>query len=92
MASTIFNRLSPQQAQPQTEADQINQLANQILGSVNPQETFNQLVNSNPDAKNAMNLINQYGNGDPKAAFMNYASAMGKQALGQQIMQRLNLT
>jgi len=38
-----------------------------------------------------MNLIQQYGNGDPKAAFMNYAAQQGKNAIAQQIMQRLGL-
>ena len=52
---------------------------------------FNQMLASNKDAQNAMNLINQYGNGDPKAAFMNYMNSMGKQSIGQQIMQRFGL-
>ena len=69
----------------------VNNLINQILSSVNPQETFNHILSSSPDAKNAMDLINQYGNGDPKAAFMNYAAATGKQSLGQSILQKLGL-
>ena len=61
------------------------------MSSANPQQMFSQIVASNKDAQNAMNLINQYGNGDPKAAFMNYMSAMGKQTIGQQIMQKFGL-
>lgn len=61
------------------------------MSSANPQQMFNQMLSSNQDAQNAMNLINQYGNGDPKAAFMNYMNAMGKQTIGQQIMQRFGL-
>lgn len=61
------------------------------MGAANPQEMFNNILASNQDAKNAMNLINQYGNGDPKAAFMNYMQSQGKQAIGQQIMQKFGL-
>lgn len=49
------------------------------------------MVGNSPEAQSAMNLINQYGNGDPKAAFMNYAASQGKQAMAQQIMQRMGL-
>lgn len=49
------------------------------------------MLNSNPDAQTAMNIVNQYGNGDPKAAFMNYMNQMGKQNIGQQIMQKFGL-
>ena len=69
----------------------VNNLINQIMSSVNPQEAFNQVLSASPDAKNAMNLINQYGNGDPKTAFMNYMAATGKQSLGQSILQKLGL-
>ena len=50
------------------------------------------MLSNNKDAQNAMNLINQYGNGDPRAAFLNYMNAQGKQALGQQLMQRFGLS
>lgn len=49
------------------------------------------MVAGNKDAQNAMNIINQYGNGDPKAAFLNYASQMGKDSLAKSIMSRLGL-
>lgn len=49
------------------------------------------MVSSNPDAQSALNIVNQYGNGDPKAAFMNYMNQQGKQAIGQQIMQKFGL-
>ena len=62
------------------------------MGSANPQAMFNQMLSNNKDAQNAMNLINQYGNGDPRAAFLNYMNAQGKQALGQQLMQRFGLS
>ena len=39
-----------------------------------------------------MNIVKQYGNGDFRTGFMNYAAAMGKQALAQQIMQTWGLT
>lgn len=61
------------------------------MSSADPKQAFNQVLSASPDAKNAMDLINQYGNGDPKAAFMNYASATGKQSLGQSILQKLGL-
>ena len=66
-------------------------MINQILGSVNPQETFNQLLANNQEAKTAMDNINRYGNGDPKQAFINMMAQNGKQSLGQEIMQKLNL-
>lgn len=95
MASTLFNRLSPQGTMPQaaggTPVGTINNLANQILTAVNPQQQFNNMVAGNKDAQNAMNIINQYGNGDPKAAFLNYASQMGKDSLAKSIMSRLGL-
>lgn len=79
------------QTQTQNPVGIVNNLIDQILHSVDPQQAFNQVLNASPDAKNAMDLINQYGNGDPKAAFMNYMSATGKQNIGQQIMQKLGL-
>lgn len=98
MASILLKNQSPAipgsiQA-PQTQPDpvaQANILVQQIMGSQNPTETFKQFIGSNPEAQNAVNLINQYGNGDPKTAFMNYAAAIGNQALAQQIMQRMGL-
>ena len=90
MASTILGRLS-QPTIPDTTNQEINSLASQIMGSANPQQTFNSILENNPNAKQAMDLINQYGNGDPKAAFMNYMSAQGKQAIGNQIIQKLGL-
>ena len=69
----------------------ISNIANQILGSANPQQAFQQILQQNPDAQNAMNLISQYGNGDPKAAFMNYAAQTGKQGIASQILQKLGL-
>ncbi len=92
MASTLFNRLSPQGTQAETSGTTaINNLISQILSSVNPQQQFSNMVAGNKDAQNAMNIINQYGNGDPKAAFMNYMAAQGKQQIGQGIMQQLGL-
>ena len=61
------------------------------MGSVNPEQAFSSILATNPDAKRAMDLINQYGNGDPKAAFMNYMSAQGKQAIGNDIIKRFGL-
>lgn len=69
----------------------VNNLINQILSSVNPQQTFNNILSNNQQAKNAMDLINQYGNGDPQAAFKNYMNATGRQSFGQQIMQKFGL-
>ena len=95
MASTIFSKLSPTETPIQDSINPqmgpINNLVNQIMGSINPQQAFNNMLSSNADAQNAMNLINQYGNGDPKTAFMNYMNSQGKQAIGQQIMQRFGL-
>lgn len=64
--------------------NQVNAAIQQIMGSSNPTETFKQFVNNNPQAQSALNIVNQYGNGDPKAAFENYARAMGNQTLAQQ--------
>jgi len=95
MASTIFSKLSPTETPiqdiPNPQMGQLNNLVNQIMGSINPQQAFSNLLATNKDAKNAMDLINQYGNGDPKTAFMNYMNSQGKQALGQQLMQRFGL-
>lgn len=90
MPSIIFN----QQSTTQTEIPSkgiIENVANKILGSVNPDQAFNNLVSQNKDAQNAMNICNQYGNGDPKAAFMNYAAQNGKNTIAQTIMNRLGL-
>ena len=92
MASILSNSQSPEvQTQTQNPVGIVNNLIDQILHSVDPQQAFNQVLNASPDAKRAMDLINQYGNGDPKVAFMNYMSATGKQDLGQQIKQKLGL-
>lgn len=69
----------------------INNLANQIMSSADPQKAFNQVLDSSPDAKKAMDLINEYGNGDPKQAFMNYAVSNGKQSFAQSILQKMGL-
>lgn len=61
------------------------------MSSTDPKQTFNQMVNNIQGGQNIMNLIQQYGNGDPKAAFMNYAAQQGKNAIAQEIMQRLGL-
>lgn len=66
-------------------------MAEQIMSSMDPQQTFNNILQQNPSAKKAMDMINEYGNGDPKAAFMNYMNASSKQAIGHQIMQKLGL-
>ena len=70
----------------------ISNIANQILGSANPQQAFQQVLQQNKEAQNAWNLVTQYGNGDPKTAFMNYAAQTGKQGLAQQILQKLGLS
>lgn len=82
----------PMQSQPnQDPMATVNALINQILGSNDPTGAFNQLIASIPAAQQAMGQINQLGNGDPKTAFMNLAASQGKQALAQQIMQRMGL-
>ena len=91
MASTVFRNLSPQ-TQGTNQASMANSLVNQILGAANPQLAFNQMLSNNKDAKAAMDIVNQYGNGDPKAAFMNYASSKGQNALAQTIMSNLGLS
>ena len=90
MGSIVFNSQS-QTAQEIPSKGIIEGIANKILGSVNPQETFNKLISGNKDAQNALNICNQYGNGDPKAAFLNYAAQNGKDAAAKAIMQRLGL-
>ena len=82
---------SNQPTETQNPVTIVNNIANQIMSSADPQQAFNQVLNSSPDAKNAMDLINQYGNGDPKAAFMNYAAATGKQSFAQAILQKMGL-
>ena len=92
MGSILSNPLpSPQTTTDQNLGTGISKVINQILGSVNPQETFNQLLANNQEAKTAMDNINRYGNGDPKQAFINMMAQNGKQSLGQEIMQKLNL-
>lgn len=95
MASILSSNSSPamQMAIPQqgNPMDSVNSIINQIMGSQNPAVAFQQMIGNSPEAQTAMNLINQYGNGDPKTAFMNYAAAQGKQALAQQIMQKMGL-
>lgn len=86
---SILSNNKPQATQNPVEI--VNNLANQILSSADPQQAFNQVLNASPDAKNAMDLINKYGNGDPKQAFMNYAAASGKQSFAQSILQKLGL-
>lgn len=90
MPSILSNNQVPEN-EIQNPNGTVRNIINQILSSVNPQQTFNQILSSNQQAQNAMNLINQYGNGDPKAAFMNYMNSTGKQSIGQQIIQKLGL-
>ncbi|MBO7631889.1 MAG: hypothetical protein J6Y20_05315 [Lachnospiraceae bacterium] len=91
MPSILSSNNNTQPNAAQDPSGSIKNIINQILSSVNPQQTFNQILASNQQAQNAMNLVNQYGNGDPKAAFLNYMNSTGKQSLGQQIMQKLGL-
>ena len=91
MASVVFSNQSQTQETTIPNKGIIEGLANKILGSVNPQETFNTLVSQNADAKKALDICNQYGNGDPKAAFMNYMGQPGKGAIGKAIMNKLGL-
>ena len=90
MASILSNNPLPE---PQTSdpANSVKNIVDKIMNSMNPQQTFNQVLGNTKEGQDAMNLIRQYGNGDPRQAFLNYASAMGKQSLGQQIMQKLGL-
>lgn len=70
----------------------VNNLVGQIMNSVDPQAAFNSLISKNPNFKSGMDLINQYGNGDPKAAFFNYAQAMGvNDTVKQQILSKFGL-
>lgn len=48
------------------------------------------MLANNKEAKAAYDTILQYG-GDPKTAFANYAVQMGRQNLGQQIMNMFGL-
>ena len=95
MGSILSNNPLPQTQQTTTEAQNpitaINNVINQILTSANPQQMFNQIVANNQDARKAMDLVNQYGNGDPRSAFINIMAKEGKQSLGQQIMNMLNI-
>ena len=90
MASILSNNPLPE---PQTSdpANSVKNIVDKIMNSMNPQQTFQQVLGNTKEGQDAMNLIRQYGNGDPRQAFLNYASAMGKQSLGQQIMQKLGL-
>lgn len=88
MASIVFS--SPSQQAP-TNRQTIDNLTNQIMSSINPQDAFNQMVGSRPEAKNAMDIVNQYGNGDPKTAFMNYAKSQSKEIMAKNIMSQLGL-
>ena len=88
---SILSSNQMQTNESQNPSGIVNNIINQILSSVNPQQTFNQILASNQQAQNAMNLVNQYGNGDPKTAFMNYMNSTGRQSIGQEIMKKLGL-
>ena len=90
MPSILSNQM-PEQNPMNDPISSVKNIVNQIMNSVNPQQTFNQTIGNTKEGQEAMNLIKQYGNGDPRQAFMNYASKMGKQELAQQIMQMLGL-
>lgn len=92
MASILSNNSQQSQMISNNPIAGINNIINQIMGSINPQQTFNQILSQSPEAQQAMNLINQYGNGNPQQAFMNYMAATGKQNLGQSILQKLGLS
>jgi len=90
MPSILSNDPLPEQ--PMNDpVSSVRNIVNQIMNSMNPQQTFNQVLGNTKQGQDAMNLIKQYGNGDPRQAFLNYASAMGKQSLGEQIMRKLGL-
>ena len=94
MASILSGNSYPAQSsqQQQDPMAQINALIQQVLGSENPSQTFEQFLSSTPAAQAADNLAKQYGNGAyNKDTFMRIAAAQGKQALAQQIMQRMGL-
>jgi len=88
LSGNQYQQTNPQENNPIAG---INNIINQILNSVNPQNTFQQILQQSSDAKNAMQLINQYGNGDPKQAFINYMNSTGKQNLGKEILQRFGI-
>ena len=90
MPSILSNQM-PEQNQTNDPVGSVRNIVDKIMNSMNPQQTFNQVLGNTKEGQEAMNLIRQYGNGDPRQAFMNYASAMGKQSLGQQIMHKLGL-
>ena len=90
MASILsWNNSINQQLPPKQTIEGVIQ---QILNSQDSIQEFSKIVNSSPEAQNVMNIVKQYGNGDFRAGFMNYASAMGKQALAQQILQDWGLS
>lgn len=91
MASILSENPSVSQNQMTNPVNAVKAMAEQILNSVNPQQTFQQIISQNQEAQNAMNLINQYGNGDPKQAFLNYANQTGKQKLAKEISQKFGL-
>ena len=74
-----------------TMAGMVNNLAGQVMNSINPQETFNSLLSKNPSLQSGMNIVNQYGNGDPRVAFFNYAQSLGKTEIAKQILSNLGL-
>lgn len=81
----------PQINPSQNFMSDVNSIVQQIVNSQDPQQTFQQIFGSNPLAQNSLKLIQQYGNGDVKTAFENYAASQGKQALAQQILQKMGL-
>ena len=91
MPSILSNNTVQNQTTSNNPVAGIKNIVDQIMNSVNPQQTFNQLLSQSPDAQKAMDLINQYGNGNPQQAFINYAAVTGKQNIGQSILQKLGL-
>lgn len=81
----------PVAAQGSDPFESAKKLAQQIMSSQDATQAFNQMLASSPEAQRAMELINQYGNGDPETALTNYAAAQGKQAMAQQIIQKMGL-
>ena len=69
----------------------VNAIIQQILNAPDPMAEFQKIVRSSPQLQNAMQLAQQYGNGNFETAFYNMAAAQGKQAIGQQILQRMGL-
>lgn len=86
------NQFQQGQAGQQDPMGQINAIIQQILGSENPAAAFQQVVDNVPGGQDAIKAANQYGNGQfNRETFMNIAAAQGKQALAQQLMQRMGL-